>query len=79
MGAQRINLKCSKPVAEPNRDEDPGDRSGRKDALALVEGHSVRIFDMPRLAVRRGKGIKTKSTASPSWICYLICRQTLPI
>jgi hypothetical protein len=27
---------------------------GAKGALALVENHSVRIFDMPRLTVRRG-------------------------
>lgn len=31
---------------------------GAKGALALVEGHSVRIFDMPRLKVRRGAGDK---------------------
>lgn len=31
---------------------------GAKGALALVEGHTVQIFDMPRLKVRRGASDK---------------------
>jgi hypothetical protein len=31
---------------------------GAKGALALVEGHVVKLFDMPRVSVRRGRGSK---------------------